>query len=105
MKKKGLYGFEGYYADRILDFELAPITEAETKNFHKEKTEGIPVKGTENTVLTVFKKDGNRKRKREVDISSACRSGSRVALFVILSPKPTLFAYTDEERFGYFPLP
>ena len=104
MKIKEFYGFEGYYFDRLLDFELTPISEAEAKNFRKKReTDGIPVT-EENTVLTVFKKNALGKQTTKIDISSACRNGSRVALFVVLSPTPALFAYTDETRFGLFPI-
>ncbi|MBO5363457.1 MAG: hypothetical protein J6A46_03935 [Clostridia bacterium] len=105
MKTTEIYGFEGYYFNRLLDFELIPISEEETKRFcKKRKTDGIPVNTAKNTVLTIFKKNAFGKQRTQIDISSACRSGSRVVLRVVLSPTPALFAYTDEEHFGTFPI-
>ncbi|MBQ8686108.1 MAG: hypothetical protein IJ514_08055 [Clostridia bacterium] len=101
-----IYGFEGYYYDRLLDFQLTTISKKRALTFQKEKaTDGIPVKNAANIVLTVFRQDETGARTyARVDISTACRDGETVLLYIVLSPTPTLFAYTNPNCFGWFPV-
>lgn len=101
------FGLTGVYGRRPIDVSL-PVVGEEALYRRPAFGKCFHVSSPANAVVSLFSKnaDGVR-RSATVDIRSACRENSDIAIYIVRAENGGLYlrAYLDESVNGIFPLP